>query len=337
MMRQKNALTDRAAIAAVLALILALPALAQYREYHISGKVLDSQKTPLGGVVITLRDQATSRSYTLKTKADGTFKFVGLPHGVYQVVIKKAGFAEKVDEWKFETPQDTMVKVEIPPVLLVSAEVLAEAEKMKQAAAEVKAAAEKVRGGDYDLAIAALEPIIAKNPKDSNALYILGLARQKKAQWAEAETAFLLVRELSPNFAAVHYQLGVCYQQSGEADKALASYAEAMKLDPANPDSAYNSGLILFSQSKAPEALALFEKALELRPDDPAFLEMAGRAHINLAAIHKPDGTIEIDRSAFEKALGYLEKAKAIYAADPDKVKFLDDLIALVKEQIIKK
>jgi Tfp pilus assembly protein PilF len=326
----------RAAFAAVLALTLSLPALAQYREYNISGKVLDSQKNPLGGVAIQLRDQGTSRSYTLKTKADGTFKFVGLPHGVYQVVFKKEGFAEKTDEWKFETPQEQMIKVEIPPVLMVSAEVLAEAEAMKQAAAEVKAAAEKVRGGAYDAAIAALEPIVAKNPKDPNALYILGMARQKKGQWADAEAAFVRVREMTPNFAAVHYQLGVCYQQSGRPDEALAAYAEAMKLDPANPDSAYNSGLILFSQSKAAEALALFEKALELKPDDPAFLEMAGRSHINLAAVHKPDGTIEVDKAAFEKALVYLEKAKAVYAADPDKAKFLDELIALVKEQIKK-
>lgn len=336
MRRQNNRLTGRAAVAAALILALSVPVLAQYREYHIVGKVLDSQKNPLAGVVIQLRDYATSRSYTLKTKADGTFKFVGLPHGVYQVVFRKEGFAEKTDEWKFETPQDKMLRVEIPPVLMVSAEVLAEAEKMKQAAAEVKAAAEKVRGGDFDGALAMLRPLIEKNPKDSNALYIIGMARQKKGQWAEAAAAFLQVRELTPAFAAVHYQLGVCYQQSGEADKALAAYAEAMKLDPANPDSAYNSGLILFSQSKAAEALALFEKALELKPDDPAFLEMAGRSHINLAAIHKPDGTIEIDKTAFEKALGYLEKAKATYADEPDKAKFLDDLINLVKEQIKK-
>lgn len=336
-MRRSRAFSRaRLAAAAALALTLALPALAQYREYNISGKVLDSQKNPLGGVAIHLRDLATSRSYTFKTKADGTFRFVGLPHGVYQVVFKKEGFAEKTDEWKFETPQDRMLKVEIPPVLMVSAEVLAEAEAMKQAAAEVKAAAEKVRSGDHDGALAMIRPIVEKNPQDSNALYILGMALQKKAQWDEAEAAFLKVRELVPNFAAVHYQLGVCYQQSGEADKALAAYAEAMKLDPANPDSAYNSGLILFSQSKAAEALALFETALELRPDDPAFLEMAGRSHINLAAVHKPDGAIEIDRTAFEKALAYLEKAKAVYASDPDKVKFLDDLIALVKEQIKK-
>lgn len=337
-MRGRTRLSSRRpALAAALALVLAATASAQYREYNISGKVVDSQKNPVPGCTIQLRDHATSRSYTLKTNKDGVYKFVGLPHGVYQVVFKKAGFAEKTDEWRFEAPQDKMLKVEVPPTVLVSAEVIAEAEAMKRAAAEVKAAAEKVRGGDYDGALAVLGPIVEKNPKDSNALYVLGMAHQKKAQWAEAVAAFLRVRELSPMFAAVHYQLGVCYQQSGEPDQALAAYAEAMRLDPANPDSAFNSGLILFSQSKAAEALALFEKALELKPDDPAFLEMAGRSHINLAAVHKPDGTIEIDRSAFEKALNYLEKAKAVYASgDPDKVKFLDELIALVKEQLKK-
>lgn len=326
----------RLALAAALVLALTLPGLAQYREYRISGKVLDSQKNSLAGVLISLRDYATSRSYSMKTKNDGTFKFVGLPHGVYQVAFKKAGFAEKNDEWKFETPQDQMLRVEIPPVIMVSVEVIAEAEKLKQAVAGVKAAAEKVRGGDYDSAITALRPILEKNPKDSNALYVLGMAHQKKAQWADAEAAFLLARELTPGFAAVHYQLGVCYQRAGEADKALAAYAKAMELDPANPDTAYNSGLIFFSRSQAAEALAMFEKALELRPDDPAFQEMAGRCYINLSAVRKPDGGIEIDKDAFQKALEHLEKAKAGYAADPDKVKFVDDLISLVKEQIKK-
>jgi tetratricopeptide (TPR) repeat protein len=290
----------------------------------------------VAGVDILLRGQATSRSLVLKTKKDGSFRYVGLPHGLYQVVFRKEGFAEKTDEWKFQAPQDQMLKVEIPPVVMVSQEVLAEAEKMQKAAAEVKAAAEKVRVGDFDGAVAALGPVLEKNPKDSNALYILGMARQKKGQFDEAIAAFLQVRDLSPGFAAVHYQLGVSYQQKGEADAALASYAKAMELDPANPDGAYNSGLILFARSQAAEALALFEKALELKADDPAFLEMAGRCHINLAAVRKPDGGIEIDKSSFEKALAYLEKAKIGYAADPDKTKFLDELIALVKEQIKK-
>ena len=328
----------RAGIAlwASLILVLSLPAFAQYREYLISGKVVDTQNKPVPDVEIRLRDMGTSRSYMLNTKKDGTFRFVGLPHGIYTVVFSKAGFAEKTEEWKFVKPQDAMVKVEIPPVVMIASEVIAQAEKMREAAAEVKAAAEKVRAGDFDGAITALRPILEKNPKDSNALYILGMALQKKVQWAEAEAAFLQVRELSPGFAGVHYQLGLCYQQTGEADKALASYVKAMELDPANPDCAFNAGLILFSTNRAADALAMFEKALAVRPDDPAFQELAGRCYINLAAVHKPDGAIEIDKSAFEKALGFLEKAKVGYAADQDKVKFIDDLIILIKEEIKK-
>ncbi len=312
----------RLALLAGLVLAVGLPGTGQYREYHITGMVVDTQRNPLAGVEISLREAATSRSLYLKTKKDGTFKYVGLPHGVYQAVFRKEGFAEKVDEWKFEMPQDKMLKVEIPPVVLVSAEVIAEAERMRQAASGVKAAAEKVRSGDYEGALVSLKPILEKNPRDSNALYILGLAHQKKGQWNEAVAALLLVNEISPGFVAAHYQLGLCYQQMGETDKAMDSYGMAMELDPANPDSAYNSGLILFGKSQMVEALALFEKALALRPDDPAFLEMAGRCYI-----HKAD---------FPKAIELLEKAKAGYSVDPAKAKFLDELIAKLKEQIKK-
>jgi len=69
------------------------------------------------------------------------------------------------------------------------------------------------------------------------------------------------------------------------------------------------------------EALNLFEKALALKPDDPAFLEMAGRCYIN--------------KEDFAKAIEYLEKAKTGYN-DPERAKFLDELIATLKTQIKK-
>jgi tetratricopeptide (TPR) repeat protein len=322
MRRTQGRIRVRTALFAGLALAVCLPGLAQYREYLISGKVVDTAKNPVPGVEIRIRDVGTSRSFMTKTKQDGTFKYVGLPHGVYQAVFRKEGFAEKTDEWKFETIQEKMMKVEIPPVVMVSAEVIAEAEKMKQAAAGVKAAAEKVRLGDHDGAIGSLKPILEKNPKDVNALYILGLAYQKKGQWNEAVSALLQVTEISPGFVAAHYQLGVCYHRMGETGKALASYEKASELDPANPDSFYNSGLILFGQSQVAESLVLFEKALAIRPDDPAFLEMAGRCYI-----HKAD---------FPKAVELLEKAKVGYAADEERIKLLDELIAKLKEQIKK-
>ena len=312
----------RGALLILACLALVLPGSGQYREYYVFGKVVDTQKKPLEGVEIDLRDAHSGRIYSLTTKKDGAFKFAGLPHGLYKVSFKKDGFAEKDVDWNFEKPQDVMLKVEVPAVILAPREQVEEAQRLKEADADVKAAAEKIRIGDYEKAVADLKAILEKNPKNANALYLLGMAYLKQKKWPDAVAPFLQVAESSPGFAAVHYQLGVCYQQQKEPEKALESYQRAMTLDPANPDTPYNSGLIMFGLNRIDEALAFFERTLSLKPDDPASLEMAGRCLIN--------------KARFDQALDFLERAKAGYAADPERVKFLDDLIAKVKEQIKK-
>ena len=310
------------AFAVVFGTLMVFPSFGQYREYYVYGKVVDVQKAPLEGVEVTITETDTNLSFTQKTKKDGVFKFPGLPHGTYAVVLKKEGFAVKKDEWKFVRPQDKMQRFEIPPVVLATQEYVQENERMKEAAAGVKDAAEKVRLGDYDAAISKLKAILDKNPKDSNALYIVGMAYFRKKMWPEAVQSFLQVVDLSPTFAAAYYQLGICYQQQKELEKALEYDRKAMDLDPSNPDTPYNSGLVLFELNRVDEALACFEKTLSMKPGDPASLEMAGRCYIN--------------RANFEKAIDYLEKAKAGYAADTEKAKFLDDLIVKLKEQIKK-
>jgi len=173
-----------AVFVAIAILLAAAPGFSQYREYYVFGKVLDTQKAPLEGVEIILFEVETSLSFAEKTKKDGTFKFAGLPHGRYRVVFKKAGLAEKKDEWNFERPQDKMLKFEVPPVTLATADYLQQAERQKESAAGVKDAAEKVRQGDYDAAIVKLQAILDKAPGDSNALYLLGLSHLKKKEWA---------------------------------------------------------------------------------------------------------------------------------------------------------
>jgi tetratricopeptide (TPR) repeat protein len=297
------------------------PAYGQYREYYFYGQVLDPQKQPLSDVEITLRDVATSRSYSIKTNTKGEFKLAGLPHGVYKVVFKKDGFVSKEDEWRFETPQDTMQKVEIPPVTLVSEEQVQEAQRLKELQGVVKEAADKIGQKDFDGAIALLKGALEKEPTDINALYLLGLSYSRKKMFPEAVDALTRVIQSNPKFSPAHFELAIGYQQQNELAKALEYYQKTIDLDPNNTDAAYNSGLILFGQNRVDEALVRFEKALSLKPDDPAYLEMAGRCSINLAQ--------------FEKAIDYLEKAKAGYT-DEERIKFLDDLIAKLKEQIKK-
>jgi Flp pilus assembly protein TadD len=305
----------------ILGLIQVSSGLAQYREYYLYGKVVDTQKNPIEGVEIGLRDDATSRSYYLKTKKNGEFKFAGLPHGVYKVVFSKQGYAVKQDEWRFEIIQDTMQKVEIPPIILVSQGQVEEVQRLKEVEAGIKESADKIRQGDMDGAIAQLKGMLDINPKDANALFLIGMAYARKKMFSEASGAFLQVTELAPKFAAAFYQLGASRQALDEPDKALEAYGKTLDLEPSNTDAIYNSGLILFKLTRIDEALERFERALSVKPDDPAFLEMAGRCYIN--------------KADFAKAVEYLEKAKA-GTNDPERTKFLDDLIATLKTQIKK-
>ena len=194
-----------------------LPGFGQYREYYVFGNVVDTQKNPLDGVEITVRDVLSNRSFTVKTKKDGAFKFAGLPHATYKVVFKKEGYAVKEDDWKLATPQDTMKRMEIPAVVLASQAQVAEAGRLKEMEGEVKEAFGKIgQQKDYDGAITLLKDVLAKNPNDPNALYLIGLSYSKKEMYAEAIAALGQVVDLVPKFPPAHFELAVCYQKQGE-------------------------------------------------------------------------------------------------------------------------
>jgi tetratricopeptide (TPR) repeat protein len=309
----------RAGAAALGAALLATAAFAQYREYYVRGRVVDTQKKPIPGVEIRLRDVAASRTYDMKTDKDGVFKLAGLPHGKYEVSFSKEGYVPARDEWKFEAPQDRMQKVDVPDVVLASQAVVQEVDRRKEAETESKEAAERIRKGDFDGAIALAQRLLEKDPADANALFFLGLSYARKKMCREAEGPLVRVTELSPDFPRAYFDLGVCYRQLGEPEKALAAFEKNLELEPANADTLFNAGLILFETNRIDEALGRFESGILSRPEDPELLEMAGRCYLN--------------QGRFQAAVERLEKARAA-TTDPDKSAFLDGLIAKAKSLI---
>jgi tetratricopeptide (TPR) repeat protein len=305
--------------AALGMLLLVPPALAQYREYYVRGRVVDEQRKPIADAEIDLLDPSTSRSYQMKTDEKGEFKFAGLPHATYQVTFGCEGYATAHDEWDFSAKQDRMRRVEVPDVVLASEGHVREVQRLEGAQAGVQEAAEKIRKGDLDGAIAAVEKVLEKSPEDPNALFYLGLSYVGKKTYAEAVGPLTRVTELAPEFPGAYFALGDCYRALGDPAKAVAAYEKNLELDPANASSAYNVGLVLFEQNRVDEALSRFENGLAARPDDPELNEMAGRCYVHQAN--------------FEAAVEHLEKARAA-TTDPDKVALLDDLIDQTKALI---
>jgi tetratricopeptide (TPR) repeat protein len=293
-------------------LLLAAPALAQYREYYVRGRVVDEQKNPVPNVQIDLLDPATSRAFHFKTDKKGEFKYAGLPHAAYKVTFTCEGYATATDEWDFNAKQDRMQRVDVPDVVLASAAHVREVQRVTGAKAGIEEAAEKIGKGDLDGAIAAAEKVLEKSPDDPNALYYLGLAHVGQKAYSDAVGPLTQVTQLSPEFPGAWVALGDCYRQLGEPEKALAAYEKNLALEPANATAAYNSGLILFEQNRIDEAQARFEAGLAAHPDDPDFNDMLGRCLLNGGKI--------------AEALQHFEKARAA-TTDPDKAKLLDSLI----------
>lgn len=300
------------AVAVLGTLLLVSSAGAQYREYYVHGRVLDAQKKPIPDVEISLLDAATSRRFRMKTDQKGEFKFAGLPHASYQVSFAREGYVAATDKWEFSAPQERMQRVEVPDVVLASQAQVQEVQRLEGAKAEVEDAQKKLRGGDLDGAIAALQKILEKSPQDANALFYLGLGYVGKKRYAEAVAPLSRVTELTPAFPSAYFELGVCYRALGDPTKALASYDKSLELDPDNTHSLYNSGLILFEANRVAEALARFEHGLATQPDDAELLEMAGRCYVH--------------EGKLQAAVERLERARAL-ATDPAKLAVLDELI----------
>lgn len=306
---------------ALMLLAAALPLAAQYREYLVGGRVVDLQQQPVADVEITLRDNAAGRSFVITTDKNGAFKFAGLPHGVFQVTIRKPGYVEKKDEWRLETPQERMQKVEVPTIVLATAAEVQEIDHNRQVKADMAAATEKIQNDDVDGALALLNTILADDPNNANAHYLAGYCFQKKRHFTEAIREFEQVTAKAPDFAPGHYQLGLCLQTLGDRDRALECYRKVLQLDPKNVENLFNAGLIFFEKNKAAEAAACFAKALEQRPDDPEILDMAGRALIQLGDL--------------AKALEHLQRAREL-TQDKEKRKYIEQLIDGLKKQLKK-
>lgn len=306
-----------AALTLFLSIVCVLPCSAQHREYYIYGKVADDAGKPLDNVTVDIRETAGGREDSTKTNEKGDFKFTGLSRGIYSVTMKKEGFETFTTEWKFQTPQPRLQKVDLKTITMVSVQKVKAAVTSVETGGAEKEITEKIREKDFDGALALLDKMLKEKPDNANALYLTGVCYFNKNMLPEAVQRFVKVTELTPSFPGAYFQLGLCYMQTGEKEKALAIYEKGLALQPDHFVALYNSGLIYYENNRTEEALAHFEKALEVDPASPVMLEMAG-----LCYLQKEDYT---------KAQDYLEKAKAA-TTDPDKKNSLDELINGLKD-----
>lgn len=121
-------------------------------------------------------------------------------------------------------------------------------------------AAELIRKGELARAEAELNIVLRTQPREANALNLLGVVRAEQQRTAEAEKLFLRAVDAAPTLLGAYLNLGQLYEGNGKADRALWAYAEASKLAPDRPDIDYRLAGLYAERRDYQHALDYLEK-----------------------------------------------------------------------------
>jgi cytochrome c-type biogenesis protein CcmH/NrfG len=115
-----------------------------------------------------------------------------------------------------------------------------------------------------------LRDVLAKDPKNLNALIQLGDMMMDSARFKEAVGAYAKAIELDPQNVDVRVDMGTCLKNSGNPDLAIKEYKKALDINPNHIYAHMNMGVVLSEDKKDYKAaVSEFEKVLRLNPNVP--------------------------------------------------------------------
>ena len=138
-------------------------------------------------------------------------------------------------------------------------------------------------------ALVTLEKLIAIDPTNVDAHYLLGLSHVQLNRPDDAIVAFLETARLDPNHADARYQAAMLYEQKGDIDDAVDWYEKTIVLDVSKADPFLRVGAIYLRRGEKDDVVRVYEKGLAIEPNHPV-------EQYNLAAIFE-------ERSEVEKAI----------------------------------
>jgi Tfp pilus assembly protein PilF len=116
-------------------------------------------------------------------------------------------------------------------------------------------------------AIAVLSKVVARRPRESRALHMLGIAHALSGRAREAEEFLRRAKELKPQSAQILTDLAALLTQTKRDREALPLLETARKRDPDLRLAQFYSGIALSNLARAAEALPFFDR---LAAADPA-------------------------------------------------------------------
>jgi predicted TPR repeat methyltransferase len=168
--------------------------------------------------------------------------------------------------------------------------------------------------GDLEEASKLIKMAIKVNPDFPAAHNNLGTVHMEMGHPEDGAESFRRAIDCQADFALAHYNLGNAYRGMKQSDEAVASYRKAITLNPGYVDAYNNLGILLNTLGQFEEAVGCFNKVLALNPE-------IADVHFNLGNTLRDLGRLDAAAENYSRALdldpGHL-KAKHVLAALTD-------------------
>jgi tetratricopeptide (TPR) repeat protein len=109
--------------------------------------------------------------------------------------------------------------------------------------------------------------VVASQPRNSEALYYLGLAQLRQRRFAQAVDSFGKSIKIAPKHAAVHSLLGVALKELGQHEKALKSFHRAIAEQPDFVDAYIQLASLAVDLGRPSDAVRAYDRLLRIKPD----------------------------------------------------------------------
>ncbi len=146
-------------------------------------------------------------------------------------------------------------------------------------------------------ALADLKAAVAKNPKDTDAMLLVGAIEDRQNDFEGARSTYEKILSINPNSVTALNNLAYLYgEHLKDLEKALATAETAQRLLPDEPHVADTLGWILYRQHKFTRALPLLANSAERLPTEPDV-----QFHLGMTAYML--GREDVAREAFQRSL----------------------------------
>ena len=149
---------------------------------------------------------------------------------------------------------------------------------------------------DYESTMAEFKEAMWAQADHPSSHLNLGIMHANQGQAAKAETSYLNVVRLDPNFIPVRFNLANLYNALGRNDEAEKHLRHIIQLSPEEGEGYYSLGLLLAEMKRTKEAAESMERAVHLLPN-------RGRVHYNYGLALQQLGKMGEAETSFRRTL----------------------------------